>query len=98
MQLRIDNPDRGGGPVDLGDRIKRQREKRRLTQAELAELAHVNQALISRLESKVSASTNSEALKGLAKALACTADYLIGMYEEEKDSEPLPTVTQVSDV
>jgi DNA-binding transcriptional regulator YiaG len=69
--------------MHIGDRIKRQREKRRLTQAELAELANVNQALISRLESKVSASTNSEVLKGLAKALACTADYLIGMYEEE---------------
>ena len=75
--------------MDLGDRIKRQREKRRLTQAELAELANVNQALISRLESKVSASTNSEVLKGLARALGCTTDYLVGMHEDE-DSEPVP--------
>jgi transcriptional regulator with XRE-family HTH domain len=76
--------------MDLGDRIKRQREKRRLTQTELAERARVNQALISRLESKVSASTNTEVLKGLATALGCTTDYLVGMYEEDKDSEHKP--------
>jgi len=76
--------------MDLGDRIKRQREKRRLTQTELAERAGVNQALISRLESKISASTNTEALKRLATALACTTDYLVGMHDEERDSELLP--------
>jgi transcriptional regulator with XRE-family HTH domain len=75
--------------MDLGDRIKRQREKRRLTQTELAERANVNQALISRLESKISASTNTEVLKRLAKALACTTDYLVGMHEDE-DNELLP--------
>ena len=73
----------------LGDRIKKQREKRRLTQTELANLAHVNQALISRLESKIAASTNTNVLKRLAKALVCTSDYLIGMQEDE-DSEQMP--------
>jgi len=58
---------------------------------ELAERANVNQALISRLESKISASTNTEALKRLATVLACTTDYLVGMHDEEKDSEFLPT-------
>ena len=76
--------------MDLGDRIKRQREKRRLTQTELAELGHVNQALISRLENKRSASTNSDVLKALAKALGCTTDFLVGMHEDE-DSETLAT-------
>jgi len=77
--------------MDLGDRIKQQREKRRLTQTELAELAHVNQALISRLESKTSASTNTDVLKALAQALGCTTDYLVGMYEDEdEDSEQNP--------
>jgi transcriptional regulator with XRE-family HTH domain len=76
--------------MDLGDRIKRQREKRRLTQTELAERANVNQALISRLESKISASTNTEALKRLATALGCTTDFLVGMHEDD-ESEFLPT-------
>jgi len=77
--------------MDLGDRIKRQREKRRLTQTELAELANVNQALVSRLESKISASTNSDVLKRLAKALACTTDYLVGMHEDE-EGERMPAL------
>ena len=72
--------------MDLGDRIKQQREKRRLTQTELAELAHVNQALISRLESKRSASTNSDVLKALAKALGCTTDFLVGMHEDDLEN------------
>jgi transcriptional regulator with XRE-family HTH domain len=75
--------------MDLGDRIKRQRERRQFTQMELAELAGVNQALISRLESKVSASTNTDVLKRLACALGCTTDYLVGMYkDEESEQEP----------
>lgn len=73
--------------MDLGDRIKRQREKRGLTQTELAERANVNQALISRLESKISASTNTEVLKRLAKVLACTTDYLVGLYEDDESEE-----------
>jgi transcriptional regulator with XRE-family HTH domain len=73
----------------LGDRIKRQREKRRLTQTELAERANVNQALISRLESKISASTNTDVLRRLALALGCTTDYLVGMHEDD-ESELLP--------
>jgi transcriptional regulator with XRE-family HTH domain len=73
--------------MDLGDRIKRQREKRKLTQTELAEQVGVNQALISRLESKVSAGTHTDVLKRLAQVLGCTADYLIGMYAEEDEDE-----------
>jgi transcriptional regulator with XRE-family HTH domain len=73
----------------LGDRIKRQREKRRLTQTELAERAHVNQALISRLENGISASTNTDVLKRLAKVLVCTTDYLVGMNEED-NGERMP--------
>jgi transcriptional regulator with XRE-family HTH domain len=72
--------------VDFGDRLKRQREKRRLTQVELAERAHVDQSLISRLESKAVVSTNTEVLKRLALVLGCTADYLIGMHEDEQDT------------
>src|SRR5215831_11407135 len=74
--------------MDLGDRIKHQREQRRLTQTELAERAHVNQALISRLESKVSASTNSDVLKALAQVLGCTTDWLVGMHEAAPRRRP----------
>jgi transcriptional regulator with XRE-family HTH domain len=73
--------------MDLGDRIKLQREKRRMTQAELADRAHITQALVSRLENKVIGSTNSEALKYLAQALDCSADWLIGLYDERQAPE-----------
>jgi transcriptional regulator with XRE-family HTH domain len=76
--------------MSLGERLKQQREKRRLTQTELAERARVDQSLISRLESKVSASTNTEVLKRLAQILGCTTDYLVGMYENEEDRKICP--------
>jgi transcriptional regulator with XRE-family HTH domain len=75
--------------MPFGDRLKQQREKRRLTQVELAERAHVDQSLISRLESKAVVSTNTEVLKRLAQVLGCTTDYLVGMHEDE-DSESMP--------
>ncbi len=73
----------------IGDRVKQLRQKRRLTQVELAERAGVSQTVISRLESNLNQTVNSDVLKGLAKALGCTTDYLVGMYEEgESDMEP----------
>src|SRR5262245_50102690 len=75
---------KGGEAMALGDRIKRLRERKRMTQAELAERVGVNQALISRLESKVTASTNTDVLRQLALTLGCTTDYLVGMYAEEE--------------
>jgi transcriptional regulator with XRE-family HTH domain len=72
----------------IGDRIKLLRQKRRLTQVELAERAKVSQTVISRLESNLNQTVNSDVLKGLAKALGCTTDYLVGMHEDE-DSERL---------
>ena len=72
----------------IGDRIKLLRQKRRLTQVELAERAKVSQTVISRLESNLNQTVNSDVLKGMAKALGCTTDYLVGMHEDE-DSERL---------
>ena len=72
--------------MHIGERIKRERDKRRYTQAELAERAGVKQSLISRLESGLRTNPGADVVKGLAKALGCTADYLVGMYEEV-DSE-----------
>jgi transcriptional regulator with XRE-family HTH domain len=76
--------------MQIGERIKRLRQRRGYTQAELAERAGVKQSLISRLESGVRTQPGVDVVRGLAKALACTADYLVGMYEED-ESELLPT-------
>ena len=70
----------------LGERIKQQREKRGLSQVGLAELAGVDQSVISRLESKAGASTNTVVLKRLAQVLGCTTDWLVGMHEPDEDA------------
>jgi transcriptional regulator with XRE-family HTH domain len=76
----------------LGEKIKRLRTQRGLTQTELASRAGVSQAIISRLEGKGRHNVNADVLKGLAKALGCTTDFLVGMHEEE-DSELLAALT-----
>jgi transcriptional regulator with XRE-family HTH domain len=73
----------------LGEKIQRLRAERGLTQQELADRAGVSQAIISRLESKARHNVNADVLKGLAKALGCTTDYLVGMHEDdESELEP----------
>jgi transcriptional regulator with XRE-family HTH domain len=73
----------------LGTRVYKLRRQRKLSQQELAELVGVNQSFISKIERGEQTNPNAETLKGLAKALGCTTDYLVGMHEDE-DSELLP--------
>ena len=74
----------------IGKKVYRLRMERKLTQKELADRAGVSQAIISRLETDDRTNITSDVLKGLAKTLGCTTDYLVGMHEDE-DSELLPT-------
>jgi transcriptional regulator with XRE-family HTH domain len=75
--------------MTIGDRLKRQRVRRGYSQTELAELSGVKQSLISRIENGSRDNPSADVLRGLAKALGCTTDYLIGMHEDE-DSEVMP--------
>jgi transcriptional regulator with XRE-family HTH domain len=76
--------------MHIGVRIQREREKRGWSQNQLAKKADLYQALISRLENQVQDTLHPEALKKLARTLGVSADYLIGMYEDE-ESESKPT-------
>ena len=73
--------------MHIGERIQHLREKRGWTQIELAAKAKIKQPVISRLESQTQHSVSSDALKRLARILGVSADYLIGMYEEEDSKE-----------
>jgi transcriptional regulator with XRE-family HTH domain len=73
--------------MTIGQRVYRLRRRRNLTQQELAERAGVSQAIISRLETYDRDNVTSDVLKGLATALGCTTDYLVGMHEEEESEE-----------
>lgn len=78
----------------IGKRVARLRAKRKLTQQELASRAGVSQAIISRLETDNRDNVTTDVLRGLATALGCTADYLIGMHEDD-DSERKPTAVEM---
>ena len=71
----------------LGARVAKLRKERQLSQQELAKRVGVHQSFISKMESGEQANPNAEIVKNLAKALACTADYLVGMYEDDEESE-----------
>ena len=78
--------------MHIGERIKRLREQRRFTQTELAARSGVPQSLISRLEGKTRDNPGADVLRGLAQALGCTTDYLVGMHEDEEEDEASQTV------
>lgn len=63
--------------MSLGSRIRWEREKRDLTQRELAMLSNVSNATISRIESGKAQDVGSEVLRQLARALGVTSDYLL---------------------
>jgi transcriptional regulator with XRE-family HTH domain len=73
--------------MTLGDHIKHQRNQRRMTQEELASRANVRRPTITELETNRRMAVPSEILRRLARALGCTTDYLVGMYEDD-DEEP----------
>ena len=68
--------------MPLGDRLKRERERKGWSQNELSRLSGVRQALISELESGKKRDTKGSVLKRLARTLGVTMDYLGGMYVE----------------
>ena len=80
--------------MSIGQKVYRLRTERKLTQQELAERAGVSQAIISKLETDRRDNVTSDVLKGLAKVLGCTTDYLVGMHEES-DSERQPAETDL---
>jgi transcriptional regulator with XRE-family HTH domain len=73
----------------LGIRVSKLRHQHKMSQQELARRVGVHQSFISKIESGEQPNPNAETLKGLARALRCTTDYLVGMHEDD-ESEFLP--------
>lgn len=63
--------------VTFGQKIKKLREVKGITQKPLSDLSQITQATISRIESGISAETSNENLKHLAIALNVTVDFLV---------------------
>jgi transcriptional regulator with XRE-family HTH domain len=77
--------------MTIGERIKRLRDRKGWDQSELAARAGVKQSLLSRLEGGSRTNPTADIVRKLARALGCTADYLLGMYEDD-ESEIAPTM------
>ena len=67
----------------IGDRVLEQRRKRGMTQAQLAKEAGISQGLIARIETHKVKDPASSVVRRLATALGVTADYLVGMYDDD---------------
>jgi HTH-type transcriptional regulator, competence development regulator len=68
----------------LGQRLKQQRQARGLSQRQLATRAQVSHTILSKLESGDRDNIMSDVLRSLARALGCSADYLIDLYGEDE--------------
>jgi transcriptional regulator with XRE-family HTH domain len=66
------------------------RERRGLTQGEVAQRARLPQQAISRLERGEREHVRSDVLARLAVALTVSADYLLGLQDCADDAEPPP--------
>lgn len=73
--------------MQLAIRVQALREQRGLNQKELAEASGITQATISRIESGQVEELKSESLKGLAKGLGVTVDYLVGRTDKQSASD-----------
>jgi transcriptional regulator with XRE-family HTH domain len=77
------------GEATFGEKVKVKREEKGLTQVELAKVAGLTQATISRIESGEVTQLMSENLKKLARALDLTVDFLVGKRERMEFDESL---------
>jgi transcriptional regulator with XRE-family HTH domain len=72
-------------------RLQRLREKKGWTQQELAEHAHVPYMTIWRLERGQHEYPRVDIAKKLARTFGVSLDLLLGLYDEDTDSEQLAT-------
>lgn len=78
-----------------GDRVKRLREKRAMTQAQLAADTGVAQSYLSEIERGATPSVGSDALVSVARALDTSVDYIVGLTDDPRSPtrQPLDKLT-----
>lgn len=73
--------------MTFGERILLIRRRRGMTQRALGERAKLNSNTIARLERGDLKDIAGQAVARLARALGCTADYLLGLTEKDGEEE-----------
>lgn len=66
--------------------LKKIRKEKQFTQQQIAELLEVSQKHVSRLEREINP-LNTNQIKKLCDALNCSADYLLGLIDLEKEDK-----------
>jgi transcriptional regulator with XRE-family HTH domain len=82
--------------MPLGQRIRDRRRELGWTQEELARRLGVRQNVISRLESGTVSNPSIAMIRNLARVLGVTADYLVGMYDDDPNGSPGPLEAALS--
>jgi transcriptional regulator with XRE-family HTH domain len=80
----------------LGTRVKRRRLALDLTQWQLADAAGVPQSMIAALESGARQDVRGRALKGLARALGVSIDYLMDTWGDAPTADEAGAVRRES--
>ena len=80
----MENPSGGWTRIDrkIGERVQNRRRKKDITQAELSRKAHIGINVLSRLEHGRQ-TIAAERLRDIALALCTSADYLLGISDDE---------------
>ena len=73
--------------MHIGQRVLQRSNRLGWTQQDLARESDVPQATISRIEQGIVKNPGADVIRRLARALGVTADWLIGMYEEDEEEE-----------
>jgi transcriptional regulator with XRE-family HTH domain len=79
----------------LGRRVARMREKRRLSQQELAARAGLSYQTLWRIERGTQGNPSVFTIGAIARVLGVSIDYLVGLYEDD-DSERQPRLVGVA--
>ena len=72
--------------MTVGERIKKLRKERRITQVQLSKATGISQSSISDLE-KLTNNPSTVTLQLIAKALNCSVSLLLGEDEKEKETQ-----------
>ena len=71
--------------MTFGERILLRRRRRGLTQRELAQAAGMNANTLARVERGEVKDLAGQLVAGLARALGCTSDYLLGLTDDDAE-------------
>lgn len=71
--------------MPFGERVLIMRRRRDMTQRALAQAASLNTNTIARVEQGNLKDLGGQSVARLARALGCSADYLLGLVEEDEE-------------